>query len=63
MNEVKCPDCGGKLSCVDSTGRWWRCYGHGERGYDMSDNPEAQRQAAGFRALSASNAAAIRGAR
>lgn len=63
MSDIKCPTCGGKLSCVGSQGVYWRCYGHGERTYDMSASPEAQRQAAGLRSLSASNAAAIRGAR
>ncbi len=60
-SKVLCPDCGGALSCVDSSGVWWRCYNHGsERSFDMSESAEAQRDAADLRALSASNAAAMR---
>lgn len=59
MTRIPCPDCGGQLHCVDSLGVWWRCYGHGERTYDMSGNPAAQRETAGLRALSAGNAAAM----
>lgn len=59
MKIIQCPDCGNRLQCVDSYGVWWRCYGHGERTYDMSENAEAQAQAGRLRAQSASNAAVI----